>query len=342
LEVYGFFNKEKAWSGLESKLFESRTVRLTPQRILRYAAAILLPLIIAGGFAYRYLNRSTPQTIAEFDTVFHPGSQKAVLILSDGVNVELKEGETLDGLQEGDSRINIQNSSLSYTAAGKETGQAEVIYNELRTPRGGGYRLQLADGTGVWLNAGSSIRYPVSFTEDKRKVYLEGEAYFEVSHNGAPFIVSMENMDVRVLGTSFNISAYADDPVLKTTLVEGKVSVEIKGKEDSQTNSLELLPDHQAIFYKSDSQLSNVEVNTAQYTSWMRGKLEFNNESLDLVMKRLARWYDFDYEFENPRAKEYHFSARLNNEENISTIMEMLEMTTNVKFELRNHKIVVL
>jgi transmembrane sensor len=341
LEIYALFNKDKAWSGLENKLFETKTVRFTPQKVLRYAAAIVLPLLIAGGFAYKYLNRSDPQTIAEIDTVFQPGSQKAVLILADGGKVELNEGMAVADLQEGDARISIRNKLLSYTSTDQESRGTEIIYNELKTPRGGGYNLQLADGTGVWLNAGSSIRFPVSFTEDTRQVYLEGEAYFEVSHDGSPFIVSTEDMDVRVLGTSFNISAYADEPLYKTTLVEGKVSVELLGQEGSPSNSLILSPDHQAIFNRSESQLSDVEVNATLYTSWMQGKLEFHNESLDQVMLRLARWYDFEYEFENPQAKDFHFSARLNNGENISTIIEMLEMTTDVKFELRDQKIVV-
>ncbi len=342
LEIYGLFNKEKAWSGLENKLFETKTIRFTPQKIFRYAAAIMLPLLIAGGFAYRYLNRSAPQTIAEIDTVFQPGSQKAVLILADGGKVELNEGMAVADLQEGDARISIRNKLLSYTSTDQESMETEIIYNELKTPRGGGYKLQLADGTEVWLNAGSSIRFPVSFTEESRQVYLEGEAYFEVSHDGSPFTVSTANMDVRVLGTSFNISAYADEPLLKTTLVEGKVRVELKNQEDSPLNSLVLSPDQQAILNRSESALSAVEVNASLYTSWMQGKLEFHNESLDQVMLRLARWYDFEYEFENPEAKAFHFSARLNNGENISTIIEMLEMTTDVKFELRDQKIVVL
>jgi len=340
LEIYGLFDKEKVWSKLEDKLFETKTVRFSPQKVFRYAAAIMLPLLIAGGFAIRYLNRTSPQTIAEIDTVFQPGSQKAVLILADGGSVELEEGKTIADLQQGDAKINIQNSLLSYTSSA--SSQAEILYNELRTPRGGGYNLMLSDGTEVWLNAGSSIRFPVSFSEETRAVSLEGEAYFEVSHNGKPFIVSSGDMDVRVLGTSFNISAYKDETVFKTTLVEGKVSVELRGEGDSLSNKLVLSPDQQAIFLQSETDLSILEVKASQYTSWMRGKLEFNDESLDLVMKRLARWYDFEYEFENPQAKEFHFSARLNNGENISTIIEMLEMTTDVKFELREQKIVVL
>ena len=342
LEIYALFNKEKAWSDLEQKLFEPRTVRFTTQRILRYAAAIMLPLLIAGGFAIRYLNRPQALTMAEIDTMYNPGSQKAVLILSDGSRLELEEDMTLEELQEGDVKINILNSFLSYKSTDADGPGSDLIYNELRTPRGGAYNLRLSDGTGVWLNAGSSIRFPVSFAGNSRQVSLEGEAYFEVSHNGEPFIVSSGDMDVRVLGTSFNVSAYADEDQIKTTLVEGKVSVELKAEEDAPSKSLILEPDQQAIFDRSKSEIFEVDVIASQYTSWMRGKLEFNNESLEQVMKRLARWYDFEYDFENPEARNFHFSARLDKAENISTIIEMLEMTTDVKFELRDKKIVVL
>jgi ferric-dicitrate binding protein FerR (iron transport regulator) len=342
LEIYALFNKEKAWSQLEQKLFEPRTVRFTTQKILRYAAAIMLPLLIAGGFAIRYLNRPQALTMAEIDTVYTPGSQKAVLILSDGGTVELEEGMSLEELQEGDAKINILNSFLNYTSTDRSGRGSDMIYNELRTPRGGGYNLRLSDGTGVWLNAGSSIRFPVAFAGNSRQVFLEGEAYFEVSHNGEPFIVSTADMDVRVLGTSFNVSAYSDEDQFRTTLVEGKVSVELKAEEDALSKSLVLEPDHQAIYNRSESEILEVEVIAAQYTSWMRGKLEFHNESLEQVMKRLARWYDFEYDFENPEARDFHFSARLDKAENISTIMEMLEMTTDIKFELRDQKIVVL
>ena len=217
----------------------------------------------------------------------------------------------------------------------------ELIYNELRTPRGGGYNLNLSDGTEVWLNAGSSLRFPVSFTDSTRRVYLEGEGYFEVSHNGNPFIVSTEDMDVRVLGTSFNVSAYSDESEIVTTLVEGKVRIDYTGNRESRIESKVLTPNKQALLNRYLAEIKIEEVNIDHYTSWMQGKLEFSNESLDMVLKRLARWYDFEYEFENNQARDYHFSGRINNTENISTILEMLEMTTDVKFDIKKNKIVV-
>jgi ferric-dicitrate binding protein FerR (iron transport regulator) len=192
------------------------------------------------------------------------------------------------------------------------------------------------------LNAGSSLKFPVSFTDSTRHVFLEGEAYFQVTHNGKPFIVTSGAMDVRVLGTSFNVLAYPDEQQLVTTLVEGSVRIDLVGKERETSSSRILSPDDQAVVSIEDAAIEVSKVNTSQYTSWIDGKLEFYNENLDKVMKRLARWYDFEYEFENSGAKNYHFSARFDNTENISTILEMLELTTDVKFELKENTIVVI
>ena len=342
LEVYSLFRKEKVWTQLEDELFATKTVRFIPRNVTRYAAAILLPLMVLGGLAYIFLNNPAPQTLADIDSLITPGTQKALLILSDGKQVELEGEAPQSDIQEGKTRIRNENKLLSYFSSESKEQIEELVFNELKTPRGGGYKLQLADGTSVWLNAGSSLRFPVSFTDSTRQVFLEGEAYFEVSHNGKPFLVNSGDMDIRVLGTSFNVSAYSDESEFKTTLIEGKVSVTFSQAGGVQSFSRILSPDQQAVIDRSDSEISIAEVNTSQYTSWMQGKLEFNNEPLEVVMKRLARWYDFSYEFENPNAKAYHFSARLNKEESISSILKMLEMTTDVKFELRDDKIVVL
>ena len=342
MEIYRLFDKEKVWANLEEELFQGRTVQFVPRKLLRYAAAILLPLIVGGGFAYMYLRTPSANTIAEIDSTIKPGSQNAVLILSDGGSVDLGQGEAMATLQDGDASITDENQSLSYSSQSGESVGMPMLFNELRTPRGGGYNLQLADGTRVWLNSGSSLRYPVSFHDSSRQVFLEGEAYFEVSHTGQAFTVSSGNMNTRVLGTSFNISAYADDEAFITTLVEGKVSVELVAEDASASTSAILEPDMQATLFRETGQISTAEVSASGYTSWIQGKIEFHNEILESVMKRLARWYDFEYTFENSAAREFHFSARLDKEESISAILEMLEMTTDVKFEFRENSIVVL
>jgi ferric-dicitrate binding protein FerR (iron transport regulator) len=162
-----------------------------------------------------------------------------------------------------------------------------------------------------------------------------------VAHAGRPFIVHSGAMDVEVLGTEFNISAYRDESEFKTTLVEGRVKVDFNKEEAEEGVSKILEPNDQAVLNLADSELSIAEVNTDYYTSWRRGKIEFDNENLDAVIKRLGRWYDFEHEFENPEARDYHFTGRLDREEEISSILKMLEMTTEVRFEYRDGKIIV-
>lgn len=340
LEIYQLFKKDKAWSKLESELFQAKTVQLTSRKWMLYAASILFPLLITISIFYVY-DREETTTLSDIDTVVMPGSQKAVLLLSNGGSLELGKESSLAEFNEADVMIKNENDALVYSAENKRGKVKELVYNILNTPRGGGYNLELADGTKVWLNAGSSLKFPVDFTDSTRKVYLVGEAYFDVIHNGKSFIVSVDKMDVRVLGTSFNISAYSDESEIKTTLVEGKVLVQISDSSTTSLISKILTPNNQAIVSKTYSDIDIAKVNTSHYTSWINGKLEFENEDLDQVMKTLARWYDFNYEFENPEAMNYHFSARINNTENISTILEMLEMTTNVKFNIKENTIVI-
>jgi ferric-dicitrate binding protein FerR (iron transport regulator) len=341
LEVYQLFEKSKIRASLESELFETKTVWLVPKTMLRYAA-ILVPFVILAGISWYYIKDFQTPPLSSLDGKYVPGSQKATLVLSDGEVHELDSDNLQVVIKEGDARIVNQQNSLIYSAEEEIMEAQPVVHNELITPRGGGYTLQLADGTMVTLNAGSSLKYPVSFTDSIRQVFLVGEAYFDVRHDGKPFIVSCDDIDVRVLGTSFNISTYPDDPDVKTTLVEGKVSIKTSESLDPSSEGKVLIPNDQAIFNKDNASIEVMQVSTSQYTSWIQGKFEFKNSDLDQVMKRLARWYDFEYRFESDAAKDYHFTARINNDQNISSILEMLEMTTDVRFEIRDQIIVIL
>jgi len=342
LEVYRLFDKERAWDSLNKEINQSRRIHFSSRQFLRYAASIVLPIAVTIYLVFHFSEKTTQVSLAKIDSVIKPGSQKAVLILSDGGSIELDSTSGKNELSQGISSISNANNNLVYSTPDKEVEPQPLIYNELRTPRGGGYRLTLADGTNVWLSAESSLRYPVAFTDSTRQVYLSGQAYFDVSHNGKPFLVSSENMNIRVLGTAFNVSAYKDDIDIKTTLVEGKIKIGLVNLDGAVVSSSVLTPDDQALIQKGETEIEVNKVITSQYTSWIEGKIEFNNENLDMVMKRLARWYDFEYSFDNEKSKNYHFTARINGEESISSILEMLEMTTDVKFELKDNMIVVL
>lgn len=337
LEIYQLFNKEKVRSKLEDELFPTKKIDFSYKRIMRFAAAILLPVILIGG-AYLLLREPVVQNFAALDQIIEPGMQKAVLKLSNGEEVVLDENEFIKIIADGSKNIKNENQLIDYFNSESNMTVEELRYNELKTPNGGQYRLQLADGTKVWLNAGSSLRFPVSFSNKSRDVYLEGEAYFEVTKNSTPFNVYAGEMNVSVLGTMFNVSAYANDQNNKTTLAEGKVKVWTK---QAESGGKILSPNQQATLDISSSEMEVSQVNASYYTSWVNGKIEFNNEDLEEVMKRLSRWYNFEYEFKNEAAKQYHFTARLSNDEKISSIIEMLELSADVKFEYKNETVII-
>lgn len=337
LRVYELFDEKAAWNAIEiSVTKKGKVLPLLVRKSFRYAA-ILVPLAVLVTTYFILNNQETTSDIANVDEVIKPGAQRATLTLSDGESVELNQLQS--NIEEKGTTIENRENKLKYIAKRKTNRRKELVFNKLETPRGGTYNLTLADGTEVWLNAGSELRFPVEFSDTVRQVYLTGEAYFDVTHNGKPFIVSLEKANIRVLGTSFNVSSYSDETNLTATLVEGMIA--FNTLSDNVVNSQILTPGLQAIYSESTEKIEVHEVNTSSFISWKDGKVEFNNENLELVMKKLARWYDFEYRFENTEAKDYHFTARFSRGDNISGILNMLELTTEVKFELENNTIVI-
>jgi len=338
LDQYQRFDKEKARKKLEDELFETKTISLQLRRIMRFAAAILLPVLIAGTYYIFFMNSESENLIAEIDSALQPGVERATLVLSNGETITLAPSESFYAIREGETSITQEQSQVIYSINDAPSIISEsTAYNELKTPRGGSFGIKLSDGTSIWLNAGSSLKFPVYFSDSIRKVFLEGEGYFEVANSSKPFIVSTEASDVRVLGTKFNVTAYTDDMEVITTLVEGKVAVSVP----ETSNRIILSPDEQAVTNKALMQINILEVDASGYVSWVNGKVEFHNESLDEVLKKLSRWYDFKYAFENEAARNFHFSARIGREEKVSSILDMLELTTDVEFAYENGIIVV-
>ncbi|CAN0513870.1 unnamed protein product, partial [Scytosiphon promiscuus] len=199
--------------------------------------------------------------LAELDKTIKPGTQKATLVLSDGNEVDLEDNNLKTEFEQGKTKVTNDQKVLVYStdSVGGEKEFQPLVYNELITPIGGGYELTLADGSEVILNAGSSIKDPVDFTDSTRKVFLTGEAFFKVNHNGKPFIVECDNMDLRVLGTSFNVSAYSDGPEIKTTLVEGSVKVTSMPVGALSVSKI-LVPNDQSTLEKGEGKIDITQV----------------------------------------------------------------------------------
>ena len=329
----------EAWKDQERgrQLMESRwgavkshTVQKTGRWITwsKYAAVIVLFVSIGiFGLVNEEKQEVENGTVAQIEH----GSMKAQLVLANGKKVDLRPEISLQLEEEGGTRILTSDNRVKYSGKDSLAGQsAEVKYNTLIVPRGGEFSLELADGTRVWLNAESRLRYPVAFTGKERKVEMEGEVYFEVAKNKEkPFIVTVNGVDIRVLGTSFNVSAYQEDVV--TTLVEGKVQLK-KGNEQ-----VILSPNQQAIW--SDDEFRVKQVDARNFVLWKEGVFYFEDVDLETILDDMARWYNVNVFYMNPALKEMKFSVEIRRYGDINEILRRIEQTKRVKFEIKDRTI---
>lgn len=314
-------------AGIHSPYLNTRIVAITS-----VAASILLFLF------FRFYNPVNLESVplAQHVQSIVPGSNKAVLILSDGSQHDLAAASGAIAATDGTKIINT-GKKLEYTGEGRKT--AEVKYNTLKIPRGGEYFLVLSDSTKVWLNSETTLRYPVQFAGDIRKVELTGEAYFEVKHDTkAPFIVSSGNQEVKVLGTHFNISSYAEDDAIYTTLVEGKVEVT---REDNPGSHIFLNPNEQSTLSKSDNKIEKRKVDVNQYIAWKDGRFIFEDRSLGSIMETLSKWYDIRYKFNKEKLKEVKFTGNLERYANFSDILAKIQRTNEVSFKIDKNLVII-
>lgn len=325
------FNTDMGWEKVNEGIHKYR-FRKRVLRICRYAAMLAMPLVIAALVTFQIINENrNDKTIAATEQIL-PGSTKATLTLDNGEIVDLTatKGERLE--ESDGTLIKIDSATLNYKH-GANAADGKIAYNKVSVPRGGEYKLVLSDGTRVHINSMSSLRYPVSFGSKTRQVELDGEAYFEVSKTGQPFIVNANGMDVEVLGTTFNLSAYKDEP-RQTTLVSGSVRV-----RTGNGNSRIIKPSQQASIALGANQIDVRTVDTAFYTSWIHGKIKFKDQRLEDIMKTLSRWYDMDIVYADKEAKNLRFGCYVNRYEEISPLLELLRNTGSVKIETKGKTI---
>ncbi len=325
---------------------EMKIKRLLIQRKRIWLAAASVIILTGVGSLLIFLNPANrlteaEQYIANFEQ-FPPGSNKALLTLGNGKTLVLDSLQSgIIAKQENTKIIKLNDGQLVYNDTASSSLNLQHQINTLYTPRGGEYQLTLPDGTKVWLNAETTLKYPVSFNGDTRSVSLNGEAYFEVAPNKQkPFIVNInDKAEVKVLGTHFNINAYENEETIKTTLIEGSVQVSTLGQIQSPVSQT-LSPGEQAAITNEGS-LSVQPVETYRYIAWKEGYFAYKEATLDEILKQLSRWYQFKYQFENNKVKEILFTARLKRYEAVGQVFRIIEQTGQVKFTIKDDKVIV-
>ena len=304
----------EAWRQAEKRLGRPRKGLRLLVECCKYAAVLA---ILAGGGYFLFRERPLEVKVTKVGMpVFHSGTKGARLILGDGKVVEITKDNRFQLAETDGTIIRKDSAGIVYnpvTSAGDS-----LVYNKMETLTGMEYTLALSDGSLVYLNAETSVKYPVVFAENERMVELDGEAYFEVAKDASrPFIVRMNGVDVKVTGTSFNARAYRNEGKVVTTLIEGRV--EVNGKA--------IVPGEQARYEVGNGDLEVAKVDVEHFVAWKEGYFVFRNERLEDVMRTLARWYKVEYHFMDEASKDVRIGARFGRYNDMTPIIEMLRET---------------
>lgn len=328
----GRFNADAAFEKLH---------RRNQRRILVRVGSVAAIFLLFVGAIMMYTSNLSPEKdsltlVEKTNSSFQPGSNKAILELADGREFLLDDTlrtkiETAAGV------VEIDSAGVVY-AMGNDSllGERQQEFHTMRIPRGGEFHLVLSDGTQVWLNSETELRFPVHFSDSKREIYLKGEAYFDVvSDAKRPFIVGTSMGAIKVLGTAFNVSIY-NEKSIAATLERGAISYQSEGGKE-----LLIKPGEQLIY--DDNMVTPVirKVNTRLYTAWKDNLFCFEEQCLEEIMTTLARWYDFQVEFESEELKHVELSGTLEKYSDIQSLLKLFELSTNVKFEIRDKNIYV-
>jgi transmembrane sensor len=373
---YRYFDQEEKHSlqlsPVEIKLLESRIYRNIeriinveerplPERnrtlflLIQKIAASVIFLLLCGIAVYIVHNRSTasssakiPNKTERFKNDLAPGGNKAVLILADGSHISLDSAGNGKITSQGNAKIlKFNNGTLAYQTSGltrKVKSSEEIKYNTVSTPKGGQYQIILADGSRVWLNAASSLRFPASFQGTDREVVLTGEAYFEIAKltrsnakksgiEKVPFTVRVNGIQVEVTGTHFNINAYEDESSVKTTLLEGSVKVKLG-------NAITVLrPGNQSEIDRNGKMKFIPESNVEDVVAWKNGMFQFRSANIESIMRQIARWYDVDIEYSQKLDEKFY--AEIPRNTRATELFKILETTGAVHFEIDGKKVKV-
>ena len=319
----------EVWTKLDKQLFKKTNYR----KWLSYAAVIILPLAI--GF---FILNQTPQyeaQLAQLEEV-KPGGTNAKLYFSNGDIIDLKK-DTSSFLRSNDNLLVKRDKDRLKINSDDLLASSVVKMNRIVTPIGGEYQVELPDGTKVWLNADSYLEFPSKFSDTQRKVIAKGEVYFDVASNKDwPFVVESQGVELKVLGTEFNLRAYSDDDYITTTLVEGSVLV-----SNSFKKSLKLSPGNQVVIGVHDNQMNENKADIESVTAWRNGRFIFKKRRVEDIMYDLARWYDVKIFFSNSAVKDVSMTLDVPRYGSIDDILNLMEGTRELSFDISGHVISV-
>ncbi|WP_346883874.1 FecR domain-containing protein [uncultured Algibacter sp.] len=331
--IHHVLNSDKIFDGISAYNKTLKVKSLYKRPFFKYAVAASIMLFISLTL---FLTKQDVQNneLKIVNSNIEIGTDKAILTLADGSEVALEQNQ-----QYTSNHIESHGKDIIYKSNSPAT--LKTTYNYLTIPRGGQFFVQLADGTKVWLNSESKLKYPVQFVENQARevTLLYGEAYFDVSpsanHNGTAFNVLTRNQEVNVLGTEFNIKAYREDDFVATTLIEGKVTIK---KGDFKTL---LKPEQQSIVKKDNQNIIVNNVDISSESAWKNGFFNFNKTSLSIMLKTLSRWYDLEVVFVDDSKKNLIFSGVLKRTSNVEELLTYIEKTRRVVFEVKNNTVYV-
>lgn len=328
LKRHNDFNKDLVWNSINKSIKPAKSTTL----YWKYAVAATIAILLSIPFFFKEEPTPPIQSVTTSNKI-KIGTDKAVLTLENGTDIVLQKGETYTT-----NNLSSNGEKLVYNTAPTK----EIAYNYLTIPRGGEYFIELSDGTQVWLNSETKLKYPVSFIEGTtREVELVyGEAYFDVSpseeHNGSNFIVNHTKQRIDVLGTEFNIKAYKDETIIYTTLVEGKVNV------SNNTKNNTLVPNQQAILNSGDDTFTVNHIDVLTEIAWIKGDFVFHRKPLEQITKVLTRWYDIDIVIQNETLKNIEFTGELSKYQNLEDILILIKNTKYINdYEINKNTILI-
>ncbi|MGJ8550709.1 FecR family protein [Winogradskyella wichelsiae] len=335
LELLNQIDKEADWKNVAQSISGDGKLKPRKRRSMSTfmkVAAVVIPLV---SLTYLVLHNRTNNTLLEVEPLpITAGTDKAILTLDDGSAIALEQDNPYEN-----AMVKSDGERLTYT---KATTPSKLAFNYLTVPRGGQYQIALSDGTLVWLNADSKLKYPVNFVEGKPRIVelVYGEAYFDVSpsteHQGNHFKVLTKQQEVDVIGTAFNIKAYNDEPYMYTTLVEGRITIRI---DDTLA---QLIPTEQTQLDLRTNQMTKSIVNVDHHVAWVKGYFNFKDTTLKDIMRVLSRWYDVTITFETPALEDVTFSGLLHKQQHIEDILNGIKTTQFINaYEIKNKTITI-